>query len=261
MFLWPDNVIFGEVVYPSGSKFGPRIQPTFEFVIVYSGEMTVTIDGISHKMVANHICLLVPGHEEIFTFALHDETWHSFCHIALSPSTEFFQRIKNFPWAIPLSQRMKALMRSGLDLNSENLTTVDELQKSLAIEMLWQFIGECEEDGDKRTNDTHHKLSEAIDYIRSNLHQPLTLTQIASHVSFSKSQLTRIFKARMDVSPIEYVWQLRVERAIELLQYTGLPIGLIAERCGFQTPNHFSRRIREVKGYSPTEIRSKSLQE
>ncbi len=255
---WPDYVSFGEVVYPPGGNLGPRIQPTFELVIVYSGEMKVWIDGKRYEMGANHICLLFPGHEERFAFAEREETWHSYSHIDFAPQSEFMQRVNDMPWSIPLSLRMKSLIRAGIDLKNANLSTVEELQKSLALEMLWQFIGEAEQG-------THHPrtaqagtLDDACQYIRIHLNQPLSLDQIAGQVALSSSQLNRIFKVSLGVSPMEYVWRLRVERAVELLHYTGLPIGLIADRCGFQTQNHFSRRVRELTGFAPKEIRKRS---
>ena len=55
-----------------------------------------------------------------------------------------------------------------------------------------------------------------------------------------------------------YVWARRVDAGVELLSGTGLPVGTIAERCGFQTSFHFARRVRRATGATPTEVRRRA---
>jgi AraC-like DNA-binding protein len=54
------------------------------------------------------------------------------------------------------------------------------------------------------------------------------------------------------------VWSRRVDAGVELLTGTGLPVGAIAERCGFQTSFHFARRVRRATGATPTEVRRRA---
>jgi AraC-like DNA-binding protein len=54
------------------------------------------------------------------------------------------------------------------------------------------------------------------------------------------------------------VWEVRTRRGALLLRETGLTVGEVAFRCGFQTPFHFSRWVRELFGVSPRALRAKA---
>ena len=55
---------------------------------------------------------------------------------------------------------------------------------------------------------------------------------------------------------IAYLWERRAARGADLLLNTGLPIAAVAERCGFRTVHHFSRRIRQATGRPPGALRT-----
>ena len=57
---------------------------------------------------------------------------------------------------------------------------------------------------------------------------------------------------------MRYVWEARTRRGAQLLRETGLTVSEIAYRCGFQTPFHFSRWVKQVHGMSPKEFRAQA---
>ena len=74
----------------------------------------------------------------------------------------------------------------------------------------------------------------------------------------SPAHLVRRFRAELGVTPIAYLWQRRVATGVDLLANTGLPVGEIAKRTGFKSVYHFSRRVKEHTGASPTQLRRES---
>ena len=54
----------------------------------------------------------------------------------------------------------------------------------------------------------------------------------------------RAFRAEHGTTPMAYLWERRTALGIDLLSHTGLPLKAVAERCGFRTTHHFSRRVR-----------------
>ncbi len=67
--LWPEEVSVGEVTYPAGGVFGPRLQRNLQLIMLHSGHMIVWIDDVPHTAPADTVCVLFPGHREYFTLA------------------------------------------------------------------------------------------------------------------------------------------------------------------------------------------------
>src|SRR5947208_16340968 len=139
--FWPEEVSVGEVIYPPGGIFGPRLQRNLQLIMLHTGQMTVWIDDVPRTVPADTVCVLFPGHKERFAFAEECETWHSWLHIFLPQLSEaFVARMARLPWPLPLSSAMADLTREALALKHSPLSTVAVLLKALAVQMIWRYI-------------------------------------------------------------------------------------------------------------------------
>jgi AraC family transcriptional regulator of arabinose operon len=254
--LWPDEAQVGEVIYPPGGTHGPRFQPFVQLVLIHTGSMTVWIDGAPLFARAETVTILFPGHREQFAFAPDQPTHHTWLHAYFdSPSRVLIDRLRSLPAPLPLTAPMHRLMREALLLKAGTIATAEPMTRALAALMLWRCLGE----GDQRRSDDPRAAHEAVErarlFIHDHLADPLTLEGIARAAAISESQLIRLFRAHLGTTPIAYLWDRRVRMGLELLQHSGLSIGVIADRCGFQTSYHFSRRVRQATGRSPRDLR------
>ena len=92
----------------------------------------------------------------------------------------------------------------------------------------------------------------AKQYIRLHLQRNITLEDVAEHLHCSRSSLTKSFKRECGVSIMQYVAQLRMERACRQLLNSELPISTICESCGFSSLEYFSSQFKKTHGISPT---------
>jgi AraC family transcriptional regulator, glycine betaine-responsive activator len=95
----------------------------------------------------------------------------------------------------------------------------------------------------------------AIAIMRSNIEEPVSLACISRKVGIGNRQLERLFKKHLGLTPVRYYLRLRIERARELLIYTGRRIGDIAAACGFSTTAHFATWYRHFFGTGPSDVR------
>lgn len=98
-------------------------------------------------------------------------------------------------------------------------------------------------------------VADAGDFIREHYREQLTLDLLASEFFIDKYYLTRVFKRQFGVSVNQYISQIRVEQAKQLLRFSDHSIVWISGECGFGTASYFSRTFKKVEGVTPSEYR------
>ncbi len=101
------------------------------------------------------------------------------------------------------------------------------------------------------------RLIKALDVMNANFEDPLSITELAQHVSLSSRQLERLFKRYLGETPNEVYVHKRVSRAYALLSETNLSITEISMATGFTNPTQLSLRFRRRYGLSPYLLRKK----
>lgn len=82
---------------------------------------------------------------------------------------------------------------------------------------------------------------------------------LADRLGVHRSTVCRAIRKATGQSPVAYLEECRLERALELLRTTHLLIKDVAERTGFRRSNYFCRRIRSATGLSPKEWRTREM--
>lgn len=103
------------------------------------------------------------------------------------------------------------------------------------------------------------KIQEAARYISENFNQEITLRDAAAAAFMEETYFSKQFKKLTGFGFYEYILQTRMRQAKELLRNSKLPVGKIAELCGYSSSNYFGDAFRKQNGMSPTRFR-KQLQ-
>ena len=102
-------------------------------------------------------------------------------------------------------------------------------------------------------------VKEADDFMLQNIGKPVTLDDLAKLSGKSKYLFLRQYHSETGITPMKKLWDMRCEEALDLLKYSDLTIKEIAFQTGFSDAAHFSRRIKNHCGKTPSEIRKKHL--
>jgi AraC family transcriptional regulator len=95
------------------------------------------------------------------------------------------------------------------------------------------------------------RLKRATEYMAANLAEPISLADIAAAAGLSRMHFAAQFRAATGLRPHEYLLQLRIERAQDLLSTSRLPLVEIAFEVGFKTQAHFTTVFARFVGETP----------
>lgn len=94
-----------------------------------------------------------------------------------------------------------------------------------------------------------------LEYVHQHFLEKLTLEELARKFGVSVPYISRYFKKNIGKGFLEYLHELRVERAAGMLKSTNMSVIDISVETGFESYRTFSRVFRDLKGQTPTEYR------
>ena len=133
----------------------------------------------------------------------------------------------------------------------ELLKLVTYLARNNALEML------SEEDGLRRRKKLE-RLNTVYQYIEKHYTEVITNRDLADLVHLSEGRFCHIFKESAGISPLQYINEVRLNKAMNLLKKENFMATEVAEAVGFSDYNNFGRMFRRYFGCTPLEARKNS---
>lgn len=105
------------------------------------------------------------------------------------------------------------------------------------------------------------RIRAMLEYISANFPYELTVEEIAASVNISPSACLRCFRQLMNTTPMQYVKNLRLEKAAVMLKTTRKTAKEAALDCGFNDVSYFTKAFREKMGVTPREYQRQTRKE
>jgi AraC family L-rhamnose operon regulatory protein RhaS len=145
------------------------------------------------------------------------------------------------------------LQQLGIGLGLDSGAARNELRNAIGLATFGAYLFESKLSEEQRG--IPHALLRARRYINEQFAHEITLAQLADVAALTPTHLVAAFGKHFGTTPVRYLWSVRAEHARRLLLHTGLPSAEIAFRCGYKSPYHFSRHIKQSFGMAPTALR------
>jgi len=98
-------------------------------------------------------------------------------------------------------------------------------------------------------------IEKVLNYINKNIDDPdLSVEALASHLNLSRSQFYRKIKALTNQTANEFLRNIRIERAKQIIEMGNTNISEVCYKVGFSTPSYFTKCFKEHFGILPTEV-------
>lgn len=143
-----------------------------------------------------------------------------------------------------------AKIKIPLMADFEKCKSIDELTI-----LLGNFISDCFELCDSRSQRDGKIIETAKEYIEENYSNPICLEDVANIVYLNPTYFSVFFKNKTGINFSDYLINYRIEIALKLLKDVSLSISEISEKVGYKNTRYFSRLFKKVVGISPSVYR------
>ncbi|SEC47467.1 response regulator [Paenibacillus sp. GP183] len=160
---------------------------------------------------------------------------------------------------------LKAAKQSDIDMDhlfGADFTVFTEINKFNNIQEAKSWIvGICAKIMDVITRDRQYTYKNLVDmakeYTQQHYHESdISINKLCNHLHISAGYFSSIFKKETKMTFVNYLMQIRMDAAKELLRSTDLKAFEVAEKVGYSDPNYFSFSFRKQVGISPKEYRN-----
>lgn len=107
----------------------------------------------------------------------------------------------------------------------------------------------------KKEGISNYTINRTLEFIRSHYKEGITLEETAQMLDITPEYLSTLFKREMGMNFSTFLKEFRISYAKRLLKGSNLKIYEIAEECGYNNSNYFTKVFKEVTGISPAEFR------
>lgn len=248
-------------------------------------ELTVVLDGTAKHVINGEEYFIKKGD----VFGVDHKTPHAFiechdfkiCNIMFRPETFFlpFPQLKHCSgfhalFVLEPDMSKEQGFKSRLRLNVNDFEKAEQLINSMIEEyhkcdpgfmaMVTAYFIELvcflsRRYDDNVEDDMIASFAKGVAFIERSFTENITSEEIAANAGYSLRHFQRQFKKTYLINPQQYIFALRMQKAMTLLAQTKESITEIAFQCGYQDSSLFARRFKSHTGISPREYRKKEF--
>jgi len=241
---------------PKGLACIPHINAELEVVHVTEGVIEVSVGDVTLSVPKGSGVLILPyqphcfrpledatGRVYMFRFRIASEFYNSRCASG-TPS-----------FVLKLSPTLDAWLKDAVKLAEAH---PDEIT---AKALYYPIISEYLEQADTAAAHSPHTLlvHRIMDYILNHLQDKITLKTLSSQFGINPASLSKLIKDYTYTSFTDFVNNIRIERAIELIGGQNLTVTEAASQAGFGSVRNFNRVFQDTLGITPSEYRKNKL--
>ena len=238
----------------------------FEISIILQGESLYLIDNEWRTVRSGDILLFNPGVDHAEKQLLN--TYSHQLHIGIRTFKLHGLAQNHFP----TTQSLLSMQDSHLKIFDKAWQLIEEFNqqqtnfnlmgKALVMEMMILILRSLEkkerlsDETQASQNDRMHQVVQLImTYMENNYAKDISIEQLATLYYVSPTYLSKIFKDLTGFSPINYLIQIRLKKAHELLTTDDLTVKEVAKAVGYEDAYHFSKSFKKHFGTSPSLVK------
>ena len=260
---------FYQYVYGSNDAYNPHCHDFYEIFFTVSGTVTHMVNGITYKLPEGCLVFIRPDDFHAYIYDTPESTNSVYINLTFTRNTakllfEYLADDKfkenllscDMPPAVTLDGiEKKRLLSKISELNIVNWKDKNELKlrmRAILAEIFVRFFYNIE-------NKHNETLPVWLSKLISDMEKPVNFTQGTEKMielsQKSREHIARSLKKYLGMTSAEYINELRLNYASNLLLRTNTPIVDICYSCGFQSVSYFYDVFKKKYGFSPNKFR------
>lgn len=254
--LIQEQASYPQTGHPPGYSFSferGRVLQEYQLLYITKGKGKFSSLLLSNiEITEGTIILLRPG--EWHTYRPDESTgWECYWVGFSGAVTESLQN-ENCIIQIGYDEEMVALYRKILDVSNGERPGYQQLLSGILVHLL-AYLLYREQDRNWRNKEVFNKMEKARLIIREKINTSISPEEIAASLNMSYTWFRRIFRQYTGLAPAQYITQLKIQKAKELLSVTTLSVKEIALELGYESIDYFSTHFRKQTGQTPSQFR------
>lgn len=262
MFSRLSDFNFGDEIFEGHGRFVQVNYTSVTLFVVETGDLVIYSDGFPRKISTGEAALIRFQESFMAVLPSTQQTRVSWCESVNPPLTPLaIPLIEELPISFPATSRLRQLLGQGcmLDKQQADDLALRDLKNAMGLAVICDFLYEANMESEGPP--IPKAIRRVKDYIDENYQEPCSLDALAEVAALTPSYLIKKFNKYYGVTPTQYLWHFRAKKGVELLEHSSQNVSVIADECGFQNANHFSRTIKKIFGDSPRSYRHRIWQE
>ena len=238
----------------------PNGRGDYQLLYISAGKLHLYVDGEERIITKGNMLLFRPGETQIYNLYSADKPetyWVHFTGSDVDLLLDYYGMPKDenvfFTGTSPDYQWLFKQMIQELQLCRVNYEDLLNMNLRHIFLMINRFLKE----GTELDSDALDEVERATHYFNENYNLNICIKDYANERHMSECWFNRTFKHVTKVTPMQYIIQLRMTNALNLLEHTSYNIIQVANAVGYDDAYYFSRLFKKNIGVSPTEYRKR----
>ena len=244
----------GDRDYHTVREFG-RVDYSIHYV--NHGEGQCLIDGRICSVPTGSLILHFPGIPQDYTFKKEDDSQILWAHFSGTACGVLDSIRRGQPVIVKLQDReqFESIFWKMIHAHNNRLTQGEILRDCYMTVLLALMTQPIPEHSGPQQQKNNEKLDQVISIMHLHFQNPIKIQDYADFCHLSEDRFIRAFKAYTGVPPYRYQLNIRIQRAVELLENTGITVSQCSQAVGFSDCAYFCRIFKKITGHPPSYYR------
>lgn len=273
-----EDIKHGEAFFPV-QKYNTRLSSDYpvvtthwheeaELTLIIKGSCHYQIDLIEYEVKEGDILFIPPLFLHSISLGTSEETISETYVFHLNflganatdiCATRYLAPMMNQEYSVPFLIKpkhpayvsLRTLFRQIVFMYNEAGVGYELSLKSLFLQTIFLLLQYSKKIGTPDAETSSDKLKNVLDYIETHFENPISVSELAKLCYFSDYHFMRFFKKHMNMTCVEYINNVRLEKSVELFQKGNTSILDVSMSVGFRNLSYFHRAFKRKYHMTP----------